>query len=262
MTRRERLERKAELRREWAEKREQRANAAYSRASAIGSMIPMGQPILVGHHSEKRHRADLNKIDNAMRDSVESSKMAEHHESKADGIERQLATSIFSDDPDAVEALEAKAAAIDAECETMKAANKAFKKAKGAAGWAAGLPDAEKHEADAVALFRICPYHKQPYPSYALTNARANARRLRERIKIINGRKERAAQAEAAGGCMIVGEEYVNVVFSEKPDRAIINAMKAAGFHWNGGSWGGYRKAVPECVLSLVGQQGRPLHEN
>ena len=26
-------------------------------------MIPLGQPILVGHHSEKRHRKDLNRID-------------------------------------------------------------------------------------------------------------------------------------------------------------------------------------------------------
>src|SRR5258707_866849 len=38
------------------------AEAARDSARAIGAMIPFGQPILVGHHSERRHRRDLERI--------------------------------------------------------------------------------------------------------------------------------------------------------------------------------------------------------
>jgi len=57
MTRRERLERKLERRREWAEKAKTRADALSEQSHKMMSVIPMGQPILVGHHSEKRDRA-------------------------------------------------------------------------------------------------------------------------------------------------------------------------------------------------------------
>jgi hypothetical protein len=44
---------------EYAENAEKRSNSAYEAANRISSFIPMGQPILVGHHSEKRHRRDI-----------------------------------------------------------------------------------------------------------------------------------------------------------------------------------------------------------
>ncbi len=66
-----------------AEKAEKESTAAYQRAKQIGDFIPFGQPILVGHHSEKRHRRDLEKIDNSMRKSVEASEKAEYYENKA-----------------------------------------------------------------------------------------------------------------------------------------------------------------------------------
>lgn len=37
-------------------------DAAWERGRQIADMIPMGQPILVGHHSEGRHRRDLARI--------------------------------------------------------------------------------------------------------------------------------------------------------------------------------------------------------
>lgn len=79
----ERAEGRAERMEAAAGKAEERSNQAYKRADYIGSFIPMGQPILVGHHSEKRHRRDIDKIDNAMRTSVEESKKAEYYEEKA-----------------------------------------------------------------------------------------------------------------------------------------------------------------------------------
>lgn len=49
----------------------------------------MGQPILVGHHSEGRHRKDLDRSWSAMGKSVEYSNKAEAHESKAEYWEKR-----------------------------------------------------------------------------------------------------------------------------------------------------------------------------
>src|SRR6266540_2525964 len=42
-------------------------------------LIPPGQPILVGHHSERGHRAALRRIDGRMRRSIEEDGKAQHH---------------------------------------------------------------------------------------------------------------------------------------------------------------------------------------
>lgn len=60
MTRRERLERKLERRQQWAESRERKAESA-RRASDAVLLPPGGEPIKIGHHSEKRHRAAIRK---------------------------------------------------------------------------------------------------------------------------------------------------------------------------------------------------------
>ena len=79
MTRRERLERRAEKRREWAESRSQKAAESWSAARAATAGIEFGQPILVGHHSERRHRGALKRQDAAMRKASEHSDMAAAH---------------------------------------------------------------------------------------------------------------------------------------------------------------------------------------
>lgn len=101
MTRRERLEARLDRRREWAVKVEHRATAAFEGVHRIADNIPLGQPILVGHHSERRHRRDIDRINAGMSRGVEEQNLAERHDSKAGGIERALDSSIFSDDSDA-----------------------------------------------------------------------------------------------------------------------------------------------------------------
>lgn len=67
----------------YATNAEARAESRYNNARAIGSHIPFGQPILVGHHSERRHRRDIERIDNNMRKSVEESEKAEYLKGRA-----------------------------------------------------------------------------------------------------------------------------------------------------------------------------------
>jgi hypothetical protein len=60
------------------------AAASFAEAQAVQEMIPPGQPILVGHHSERRHRKDLEKIDRKLDAGVEASRAAETYERRAD----------------------------------------------------------------------------------------------------------------------------------------------------------------------------------
>jgi hypothetical protein len=76
---RDRAERYTEL----ADKAKERSTAAYERSSTLSGMIPFGQPVLVGHHSEGRHRRDIERIHAAMDRSVEESKKAEYYTDKA-----------------------------------------------------------------------------------------------------------------------------------------------------------------------------------
>ena len=59
---------------------------------------------------------------------VEAMKRADHHGQVAETIARQLATSVFSDDVDAVEAIQAKIAKAEANQAKAKAINAAIRK--------------------------------------------------------------------------------------------------------------------------------------
>ncbi|MBX2987796.1 MAG: DUF3560 domain-containing protein [Bdellovibrionaceae bacterium] len=74
---------KAERYQTYAANAEARAESRYNTARAIGSAIPLGQPILVGHHSERRHRRDIERIDQNMRKSVEESDKAAYLKGRA-----------------------------------------------------------------------------------------------------------------------------------------------------------------------------------
>ncbi len=94
--------RRAERRREWAEKAEERSTQYFQRSEdAVAGIVP-GQPILVGHHSEKRHRAALERSWNAMDKSVAESKKAEAHNEKAEYWEGK-AEDITLDMPESLE---------------------------------------------------------------------------------------------------------------------------------------------------------------
>ena len=133
-TYRERRQKRAEKLRDWSGKAETRAQAAFGTADSIAGGMTPGQPILVGHHSEKRHRRDLGRIDSNMRKGFEEKDKAERHASKAKNIEAQLKSSIYDDDPDALEALRERISRLEAERERIKKINAYFRKAAKRAG--------------------------------------------------------------------------------------------------------------------------------
>jgi len=117
-----RLERASRLR-EWAEKRAARSTGNFARAHNLIKDIPLGQPILVGHHSERRHRRVLERSDAAMRRGLEDQQKGAAMASRADTIERAAERAIYRDDVDAIDRLQAKIAALEAERINMKLAN-------------------------------------------------------------------------------------------------------------------------------------------
>jgi len=250
MTRRERLERKLELRDEWAEKAKKRAEDRYSAAGAIANGIPLGQPVLIGHHSEKRHRRDLARIDNNMKKSFEETEKAEHHHEKANGLARQLDHSIYSDDNDAIEALEARIAENEAKAEENKKINSAWRKSGADGLRSLGL--SETVIAELAKRIRLYPWIKKPCNT---GNLRARIRSDKERIETIRQRSLQTEKAENAGGVLIEKSdsgEWVNITFAEKPEREILNALKAANFFWSGSKWHGYWKDLPACISELA----------
>jgi len=252
MTRRERLERKIEKREEWADKAAARAAGRFETVHNTADRIPMGQPILVGHHSEGRHRRDAARIDNNMRKGIEEQNKAAHHVGKAVGLQQQLDNTIFSDDTDAVEKLQAKVQRLEASRDQLKSINKVVRrkpKNQLTPEKVTKLAELGLSEATARKLFEPDFGGRIGIPSYQLTNLGGNIRRARQRIEEVKARQVRDAKAEAAGGTLIEGTgDYVRVTFEEKPDREVLTALKAAGFRWGGGSWTGKRADLPEEV--------------
>lgn len=67
-----------------AEKAEQKSDELYTRAKEMASVIPFGQPILVGHHSENRDRNYRNRIHNTFGKSFKEQEKAGYYKDKAD----------------------------------------------------------------------------------------------------------------------------------------------------------------------------------
>jgi hypothetical protein len=123
---RERVERRTAR---W-QKRADKAQAEFIRRERIQSQmadaIPFGQPILVGHHSEKRDRAFRARIHQHHRKGMEAYDKAREYARKAHASEKNRA--ISSDDPLAVIAMREKIAGAEKNQALMKAANKAIRK--------------------------------------------------------------------------------------------------------------------------------------
>jgi len=122
----ERQESKRDRLEERAEKKAQEAATRFRGADLREehSGIPMGQPILVGHHSEKRHRKALARADAHMRKGIEAQEQAADLAYRA---ERLGTGGISSDDPEAVIKLRKKIASLEQDRETTKEVNKTIR---------------------------------------------------------------------------------------------------------------------------------------
>ncbi len=84
----ERAEERAERFEDYSDSRKADYNSAHKAVSAIADNIPLGQPILVGHHSERHARKDAERIQNGMRKAVKMWETAQYWTSRANGAIR------------------------------------------------------------------------------------------------------------------------------------------------------------------------------
>ncbi|ROI05470.1 DUF3560 domain-containing protein [Chryseobacterium sp. G0240] len=115
----ERAKNKSEKYENWASIAEKKSTDHYKRSQDLVKHIPMGQPILVGHHSETGHRRTLDRSWSAMGKSVEFSDKASAHESKADYWAKR-ANDINLSMPESIEFYEYKLEAAKIQHEGLK----------------------------------------------------------------------------------------------------------------------------------------------
>ena len=148
---------------------------------------------------------------------------------------------ISSDDPQAVEKLEAKLAALEKHREMMKAANAAIRMKDPAKG-DAKLAELGYTPEDIAKLREPDFCGRIGYPAYALQNNNANIRRIRGRIAELKKRTESTPEGwEFDGGRVVVNttENRLQVIFDGKPDADVRTELKGEGFRWapSQGAW-------------------------
>lgn len=98
---------KAEQRLKWAASAERKSTEFYTKSNKDADFLSLGEPIKVGHHSERRHRKAIDDAWNNMGKSVAFGEKAETHESKAEYWEKR-ANTINLSMPESVEFYEYK----------------------------------------------------------------------------------------------------------------------------------------------------------
>lgn len=224
-------EAKLERRRERLEARAERLKAESSRrfGSAMSHIehIPPGQPILVGHHSEKRHRRDLARHDRDMRAGIEAQERAQEAARRAEGVGT---AGISSDDPEAPEKLQERIKALEALQLQMTTVNRLLRKGDDAAILALGV------KPETLARIKTPDFMgRTGFADYQIANNGSNIRRLKARLAAIESRRGRQTTEHEVGGVRIVQNAEINrtqIIFPGKPEEMIRKALKAHGFRW------------------------------
>lgn len=230
-----------------ADRAEGRADAAFKRAdmSEAATGIPFGQPILVGHHSEGRHRRAIEKADRAMRASIDESKRAADLRGRAAAVGT---AGVSSDDPEAIAKLTDQLEKAEKVQEQMKAANKIIRKwmKKGVTHETTG-PDFDGLAEELAQLGSafspegvrglITPsMGSVGFPSFSLTNNTANMARIKKRIEALKAAAQRETKShDFQGVCQVIENADANrvqIIFPGKPDADTRATLKSNGFRW------------------------------
>lgn len=234
MTREERKQARIDRLKGLAEKAREQSQQAYKQSSEMVKHIPPGQPILVGHHSESRHRRTLDRSWNKLGESVKLDEKAEEYERRAEAAANNDA--IYTEDEDAEERLRQRIIALEKLQETMKAANKIIRSKK----WTedeklkrlieAGMTEDGAREAMIPDCFGI-----RGFASFELTNNGAKIRKAKERLEEVIRLKSTETKTYEINGVKVVENTQANrlqLFFSGKPTDEIRTFLKRNGFRW------------------------------
>lgn len=221
---------------ELADKAKQESESTFNKAFSHLDGIEPGQPILVGHHSEGKHRRALERHDNSMRSAFALEKKATYYANKAEAAAAN--TAIFSDDPAATEKLAEKIERLEARQRMMRDANKLAAKKD-----VAGLEAMGYSQTDICRLLNPkYTYEKPGYQGWELSNNSANIRRLKQRLVEQVALESRESVEIEINGIRILEnteENRTQMFFPSKPSDEIRSDLKRSGFRWSPsqGAW-------------------------
>jgi hypothetical protein len=163
---------RADRLRDWADGRDAKARAAAQRAESAVAGIEPGQPILLGHHSQRRHERDVQRAHAAMGRLAEHTEKARGMRQRAQNIQAAADRAVYADDPDVAERLRARLAANEKRRDGMKECNAAFRRA---------------HRDRLAAMSSIQRDMAMPHPRFELSNLGSLIRRDRARLAYLQG---------------------------------------------------------------------------
>jgi len=230
-----------------ADKARRESDSLYNTYHKMADVIPFGQPILVGHHSERGDRNYRARVENTMRKSIELDSKADYYEQRAKAIENNH--SIFSDDPEATTKLSDRIAKLEQRQELMKAANKLVKKND-----REGLSELGFDDKVIDSLFKPDCFGNLGFASYAITNNGANIRRLKQRMAELEKLSARQSSDTVVNDVTIsanIEANRVQIFFPGKPDEEVRKELKANGFRW-APSEGAWQRHYNDYALQLA----------
>lgn len=232
-------EEKQEARRERylarAEQARTEGRAITERAHAMASIIPLGQPILVGHYSEKRDRNYRERIENTFSKGFKTMEKAEYYEDKAASVGLG---GISSDDPDALVKLEAKLQQLIESQEMMKTANAVIRKHKNDTDMQkAALMEKLNISAEEAGKLLVPDFlGRVGFAPFSLANNNANIRSTKKRIEDLKAQRERQDVEEDHTAFIYKEDKEENRImflFDGKPEEEVRKILKAYAFKWS-----------------------------
>ena len=237
------------------------ADARYEHGKRQGELLN-GQPILIGHHSERAHRALIKRMDSNRRKGREAYEQGKELERRADAAKKNRA--VYSDDPEAVVKLRSKVEQAEKRQDMMRQANKIIRsKPKNEP-----TPDKMKalaaiglHEEVAEGLFKPDFCNRIGFPAYELTNNNANIRRMKERIETLLEQDNAETTETNHGDIKVVEnaeENRVQIFFPDKPSAEVRKELKSHGFKCapSNGCWQRHRSTNATYYANKIAEGG------
>ena len=161
-----------------------------------------GQPIIIGHHSEKKVRRLHDRAWKDIGKSIEEDKKSKYYKNRAETLENSKV--IYNDDPNAIQKLKEKLEYLERQRELIK--------------------------------------NDENHTSWKLQNIGARIRETKRRIARLEKLEEiEFKDIEFVGGKAIHNKDInrIQLIFDGIPDEDIRTALKSKGFHWSRreGAW-------------------------
>lgn len=230
MNRKERQEARVDRYRELANRNQRESTAVINQSIQMADIIPMGQP--VHGAADRRYRE---KIGAKMDKGIGLSRKAEYYEQKATAAENNH--SIYLEDDDAVERLQAKVEYLEKSQGMMKSANKVVRSKKlSDIGKVEQLQAIGFSEEKAIDLLKPSYCGEIGFPSYMLTNNNAKIRNAKERLGQATRLKNTTSKEYVVNDVRFeenTEDNLLQLFFDGIPSEEVRAELKHNGFRWS-----------------------------